>query len=87
MIMTKFLRDMLVRFLAKSPKFFVVIQWAGWILAFVVGLPEYLVEQGIDLPQVVDGVIAKVVGWAGVALGLVAKLPVNEEDRVKKAIA
>jgi uncharacterized membrane protein len=73
-----FIREIYKRLVAKSPKFFQVIQWLSTAALIVSGLPGIFEELGITLPQELAVFQSKVVAWAAVVALVISKLTVAD---------
>lgn len=72
-----FITELLNRFAAKSPKFFVIWQWISGVVAAITGIPAALQEFNINLPAAFHACESKIVAIASIAMLVMAKLPVQ----------
>lgn len=75
-----FLQELYQRFIAKSPKFFVIWQWILGAITAVTGIPDLLVELGVTLPAPFNSIVMKAVAIATGAMFIMAKLPVQNTN-------
>jgi hypothetical protein len=76
----EFLTDVLVRLFSKTPYFFKIVRTIGIVLATITGLPIFLTEVGINLPDAWDMVTNKIVAYASLVAAFVAQLAKEEEE-------
>lgn len=81
-----FLGQIIKRFVAPSPTFFKVVKYISVAVALITGLPAFLQENGIVLPEAIEVISSKVIMWAGVVSALIAQLTVNDQAKVEKGI-
>lgn len=74
-----FLRELVLRFGAKNPKIFNIIAWAGAICTFLTGLPALFDQLGIQLPEAWEALQSKFLAGVGIAMVIIANLPVKAE--------
>lgn len=74
--LTAFIKELINRLGAKSPKFFVIISKIAILCGLITGLPGLLVQFGITLPPDMLLLQNKVVAWAAVIAALISKLTV-----------
>lgn len=74
----KFLHEMILRFGAKSPKFFETIKTILLITTVITGLPQVLIMFGIDLPEAIDFFANKLIAIASLVSLILSSLPVEE---------
>lgn len=86
MDITKFLSDFVKRLFAESPVFFKILRWISVIVALITGLPSFLEQLGIKLPEQWDAVSSKVVAIAALVGAFVAQLTVTESAKAEKGI-
>lgn len=70
-----FLAEMFMRFSAKSPKFFVIWQWASGLVAAVAGLPSLIQGLGITLPPAATVLENKTVGLCATVALFMSLMP------------
>lgn len=73
-----FLADIVKRFLAKQPKFFVIVTNLAVILAVITGIPGLLEEAGVVLPAAIEAVSNKVIAVVTVVAAFISKLTVKD---------
>lgn len=83
----KFITEIFNRLRMKSPSFFRVIQWLSVVTAAITGLPaliaQFQTELGITLPDWVITFSDKAVVIAAIVAWIIAKLPVDEPNKIK----
>lgn len=73
-----FLTELVVRFRAKSPLFFKIIQWVSIAVTLVTGLPVFLTYLGVEnLPEWFTALQSKAAGIAAIVATFLAGLPVD----------
>lgn len=82
----EFIGQIIKRFVAPSPTFFKVVKYVSVAIALITGLPAFLQENGIDLPEAIDVIASKVIMWAGVVAALVAQLTVDDQAKAERGI-
>lgn len=76
--MTDFLVQLVKRFLAKTPKFFKILQVLSIVLAIVTGLPSLLESAGIVLPAALSVLASKVISIASIVAAFITQLTATE---------
>jgi hypothetical protein len=71
-----FLKELIQRFFAKSPKFFKIIQVLSGIAFVITGFPMLIAEAGIVLPDNLVALQNKVVAVASIVSFIISKLTV-----------
>ena len=84
--MGNFIAEMFTRMFGKTPWFFNVIKIIGVITALVTGLPEFLNDAGIILPDAWAAIGSKVVSIASLVATFIAQLTVTSEVKKKENI-
>jgi hypothetical protein len=79
--LTAWLVELIKRFGQKSPKFFVILQWVGFVCALITGVPELLLNAGIELPAAFHKIASETVAIAALIMSLISKLPVVHPDQ------
>lgn len=82
-----FLADLVKRLFSKTPKFFTYVKWVLAAVAVITGLPVFLENAGIILPEAWAGIANKIVSIATAVGAFVAQLAVTdstEEDLTVK---
>lgn len=69
-----FLQELVLRFSAKSPKFFVVLAWISGALVAITAVPEFLSFMEIPIPEIYQGHLNIAVKWASRAALFVSLL-------------
>jgi len=81
--LSAFLIEAYQRLSLKSPRFFQVLQTIGMIAALLTGIPLFIQQLEmftgleINLPDVVNGIVIRIVFWCGLIVKIMAKLPVT----------
>jgi hypothetical protein len=73
--MKEFFLDLVNRFLTNNPKFFKVIQVISVVIAAVTGLPLFIEQIGVVLPETITVLSNKIIAIASVVAALIAQLP------------
>lgn len=81
-----FLAELLLRLFGKTPKFFQILQIISVVVAAITGLPEFLNEIGLDLPEAFDVVANKIVSIAAIVAAFIAQLTVTSETKKQDGI-
>lgn len=81
-----FLSEIILRLFAKTPSFFRWVRNISLVLAVLIGLPAFLQESGIILPEAWMAISNKVVGYATIAAAFIAQLTATPEAKGKKGI-
>jgi hypothetical protein len=84
--MSDFIKELLIRLLGKTPWFFKVVQVLAVLTAIVTGLPTFLENAGLDLPDSWDIVSSKVVSIAALVGAFVSQLTVTTEVKDKEQL-
>jgi hypothetical protein len=77
-----FLKELIQRFFAKSPKFFKIIQVVSMASFVVTGLPALIAETGIILPENIIALQNKVVAVASIVSFIISKLTVVDATQL-----
>ena len=80
-----FIKDFIKRLFAKSPKFFVYLQWAGIIGSIIVALPEFLKQFDVHI-DILSEPWKTIVAVASVTTFIVSKLTVSDDSTKKEDI-
>jgi pilus assembly protein TadC len=78
-----FLADLLVRMLKPNPKFFNVLASIGVILTVITGIPELLINSGVELPEPFEVLASKFVSIIGLVIFFISQLPVVDNSDLK----
>lgn len=81
-----FLNEIILRFFAKTPSFFIWLRNISIVLTLLIGLPAYLQEAGVDLPDYWDTIANKMVGIATFVAAFIAQLTATPESKEEKGI-
>lgn len=76
-----FITELINRFGRKNPVIFNIIAWIGAIATFLTGLPALIESLGINLPEWATALQNKVVAGAGIAMMIIANLPVQSTTK------
>lgn len=77
-----FLNELIIRLFSSKPWFFQVVQIISVATAVVTGLPEFLADSGIHLPEALEAISSKAVSIAAMVAAFVSQLTVT--DKTKK---
>jgi hypothetical protein len=77
-----FLKELIQRFFAKSPKFFKIIQVLSMLAFVVTGLPDLIAETGIVLPDYIVSIQNKVIAVASIVSFIISKLTVVDATQL-----
>lgn len=69
-----FLNELIIRLFSSKPWFFQVVQIISVATAVVTGLPEFLADSGIHLPEAWEAISSKAVSIAAMVAAFVAQL-------------
>lgn len=81
-----FLNELLIRLFSSKPWFFKVIQIVSVLTALVTGLPTFLAESGIVLPEAWEAISSKIVSVAAMVAAFVAQLTVTSDTKNKEGL-
>lgn len=82
--MVDFIAELLLRLFGKTPWFFKVIQVLSIVTAIVTGLPEFLLEAGVQLPDAWAAISSKVVSVAALVATFISQLTVTTSVKQKE---
>jgi hypothetical protein len=85
-LLAAFLKEFIVRLGAKSPTFFVILQYIAALTAMIAGIPSALEVYGVELPAVIQPLATKAIWIAGLAAYFFAKLPVSDQSEKKGSL-
>jgi hypothetical protein len=77
----KFAGELTLRLFSKTPLFFKIVQIASVIVALILGLPDYLAESGVQLPESWTAITDKVILYVGFVGAFIAQLTVTAETK------
>lgn len=72
-----FLAELVLRLFGKTPQFFKIVQIVSIVVAAITGIPEFLIEIGLDLPEAFDVIASKVVAIAAAVSAFISQLTVT----------
>jgi hypothetical protein len=81
-----FLAELVLRLFGKTPQFFKIVQVVSIVVAAVTGLPEFLNEIGLDLPESFDILANKVVAIAAIVAAFISQLTVTTDTKKQENI-
>lgn len=81
-----FLNEIILRLFAKTPSFFRWVRNISLVLTVLIGLPAFLQESGIVLPEYLAAISNKVVGIATIVAAFIAQLTATNEAKEEKGI-
>lgn len=81
-----FLNEIILRLFAKTPSFFRWVRNISLVLTVLIGLPAFLQESGIVLPEYLAAISNKVVGIATIVAAFIAQLTATPEAKEEKGI-
>lgn len=76
-----FLAELIVRLLGKTPAFFKTVQIITVLVAVITGLPTFLDQVGIDLPEAWDSIVLKVISVASLVGTFIAQLTLTNSEK------
>lgn len=79
--MDTFFVELFKRLFSSTPWFFTVLKWIALACAAITGIPELLIENGIDLPESIDIIANKVIAIVSIIGAFVAQLTVKTETK------
>ena len=77
----KFAGELTLRFFSKTPLFFKIVQIASVVVALILGLPDFLAESGVELPEAWTAITDKVILYVGFVGAFIAQLTVTPETK------
>lgn len=81
-----FAAELLTRLFGKTPKFFKIVQILSIVVTLLSGLPAYLQESGVILPEYLNAIASKVVAVCGIVATVIAQLTVTTQDKEAKGL-
>jgi hypothetical protein len=72
-----FLAELVLRLFGNTPHFFKIVQIVSIVVAAITGIPEFLIEIGLDLPEAFDVIASKVVAIAAAVAVFISQLTVT----------
>jgi len=81
-----FLNELILRLFSKTPHFFTVLKVISVIAALITGLPEWLRDSGVILPEAWMALSNSIVSYAAMAAAFIAQLTMTEDDKAKKGL-
>lgn len=82
----KFINELLLRLFSDKPWFFKVVQILSVVTALITGLPVWLAESGVVLPDAWQALSSQVVSVAAAVAAFIAQLTVTGEFKVKEGL-
>lgn len=82
----KFINELLLRLFSEKPWFFQVVQVLSVVTALITGLPVWLAESGVVLPEAWQAVSSQVVSVAAAVAAFIAQLTVTGEFKKKQGL-
>ena len=84
--MIDFIAELLTRLFGKTPWFFKVIQILSVVTAIVTGLPQFLTDAGIIIPDAWNAISSQVVSIASLVATFISQLAVTTSVKEEKNI-
>lgn len=84
--MYQFLAELIVRIFGKTPKFFKTLQLITIVIAIITGLPTFLAEAGVELPEAWNNVVLKIISISSMVSSVIAQLTLTTDDKVIEGI-
>ena len=83
-VVTDFLTEAVKRFFSKNPKFFKVINVILALTIAVTGLPTFLAQFGIVLPEWATVLSSKLVAWCAIAGRILVQFTTTDKSILAK---
>ena len=84
--MIDFIAELLTRLFGKTPWFFKVVQILSVVTAIVTGLPQFLTDAGIIIPDAWNAISSQVVSIASLVATFISQLAVTTSVKEEKNI-
>lgn len=87
--MNNFLKELIARWAGESPALFKWITWISWFLSVVMLLPQWIdgmQNGGIPFPDSWEKIVLTIAGYAGMAVGFIAKLTLKSSVKEEKGL-
>lgn len=81
-----FLVELVARLLGKTPAFFKTVQIITVVIAVITGLPTFLDQVGIDLPEAWDSVVLKIISVASLVGTFISQLTLTSGEKKVQGI-
>ena len=81
-----FLAELIARLLGETPAFFKTLQTITVVIAIITGLPTFLTQAGLDLPDAWDTIILKVISIASMVGAFISQLTLTAKGKEAKGI-
>ena len=75
--------ELLRRLISDTPKIFKSLRNLQIVLALITGLPYFLMENGVVLPEAIQAIASKVVFYASIVGSVIAQLTVTDPKSVQ----
>jgi hypothetical protein len=76
-----FLAELVVRLFGKTPAFFKTLQIITVIVAVITGLPTFLTQVGIDLPDAWDSIVLKIISASSMVGAFISQLTLTTQEK------
>ena len=76
-----FLAELIARLFGKTPAFFKTVQIITVLVAVITGLPTFLEQVGIDLPEAWDSIVLKIISVASLVGTFIAQLTLTTQEK------
>jgi hypothetical protein len=82
----KFFADILARFISPTPKFFKMMQIIVTVITVLIGLPAFLEDRGVDVPEAWETISNNIVFYGGLLIIFISQLTVTAESKPKLSL-
>lgn len=80
------LQQLIARWQAKSPKGFKIITNIALVCGLITGIPMMATALGLEIPEVISPVLQKIIFYAALVGGIIAKLTVSTPAATEKVL-
>lgn len=87
--MNKFFNELIARWAGESPALFKWITRISWVLSCIMLLPQWIdgiQNEGVPFPDTWEKMVITIAGYAGIAIGFIAKLTLTTKAKEEKGI-
>jgi hypothetical protein len=82
----KFFADILARFISPTPKFFKIMQIIVTVITVLIGLPAFLEDTGVAIPEAWEAISSSIVFYGGLIILFISQLTVTAESKPKLSL-
>jgi hypothetical protein len=79
----KFFADILARFISPTPQFFKIMQIIVTGITVIIGLPAFLENSGLDIPEAWEAISSTIVFYGGLLILFISQLTVTTKSKSK----